>query len=226
MNEKGFTLIELLVVVAILGLLSSVVMTSIQDAKKRAASVQAEAQAYEFRNAIYLAADESGSVPASPADYYLSNVDLEEYLGDSGVPEVPEDISDLNEYYYITTGTRSQDALLADYFCVTEDYVIPGGSGDPGTWTGSTESLVIIAWWDDTFKVSDSERRRLVLPGSASAADFIPLTSFYQVAGGDNNAIHGSTISIYYLGPGDNQKELRWYDANSVEHPFACAVIE
>jgi prepilin-type N-terminal cleavage/methylation domain-containing protein len=63
-NNKGFTLIELLVVVSIIGLLSSIVMASVVDAKMRARDTTRIEQLHQMDLAISLyKADHNGTVP-------------------------------------------------------------------------------------------------------------------------------------------------------------------
>ena len=63
MNIRGFTLIELLVVVAIIGLLSSVVLASVNSARTKAKDTQRVAIARQIAHAIELYYDDHGSYP-------------------------------------------------------------------------------------------------------------------------------------------------------------------
>lgn len=53
-NNKGFTLIELLVVIAIIGVLSSIVLASLNDARKKGGDVAVKENLYNARSQIEL----------------------------------------------------------------------------------------------------------------------------------------------------------------------------
>jgi prepilin-type N-terminal cleavage/methylation domain-containing protein len=61
---RGFTLIELLIVVAIIGLLSSVVLSSMRDARLKAADAAVLQQARELRNLMEQERSNSGTYVA------------------------------------------------------------------------------------------------------------------------------------------------------------------
>ena len=62
-TKKGFTLVELLVVVSIIGLLSSVVIATIQDARAKNDDTQRNAVAEEYQKALALYYSDYGSYP-------------------------------------------------------------------------------------------------------------------------------------------------------------------
>lgn len=66
MNSKpGFTLIELLVVIAIIGLLSSVVLSSLNSARERAKNASTVAQVLQYEKALNLYYSNTGAYPGS-----------------------------------------------------------------------------------------------------------------------------------------------------------------
>jgi prepilin-type N-terminal cleavage/methylation domain-containing protein len=65
MKNKGFTLIELLVVVAIIGILSSVVLSSLNTARGKARISKAQAELGQIAIAINLLANDTGLMPST-----------------------------------------------------------------------------------------------------------------------------------------------------------------
>lgn len=66
LQKRGFTLIELLVVISIIGLLSSIVLAAVNNARKKADDTQRNQIAEEYRKAIALAYDADGSYSTVP----------------------------------------------------------------------------------------------------------------------------------------------------------------
>ena len=97
-NKKGFTLIELLVVVAIIGLLSTMAVIALGNARQKARDARRQSDLKILQTAIELYVSDNGAVPApATADAWdgpISGTDesletiLAEYLP-SGLPEDP-----------------------------------------------------------------------------------------------------------------------------------------
>src|SRR6185436_11841350 len=66
-NSKGFTLIELLVVIAIIGLLASVVMLAVSNAKVKARDVKRAGDVRQMVNAMEQYQIHNGSYPTGTA---------------------------------------------------------------------------------------------------------------------------------------------------------------
>lgn len=62
-KEKGFTLIELLVVVAIIGILSSVVLASLNTARSKARDAERVSEIRQLKLALELYYDKNGTYP-------------------------------------------------------------------------------------------------------------------------------------------------------------------
>ncbi|HMO78965.1 MAG TPA: type II secretion system protein [Candidatus Paceibacterota bacterium] len=62
--NKGFTLIELLVVIAIISILSTVILSSIQDARLKAQSAKTVQQVREVQNAIAMFVTDNNKFPS------------------------------------------------------------------------------------------------------------------------------------------------------------------
>lgn len=63
MKRNGFTLIELLVVIAIIGLLSSIVLASVESARAKARDAKRMADLNQIRTALELFYDDNGRYP-------------------------------------------------------------------------------------------------------------------------------------------------------------------
>ncbi len=64
-NAKGFTLIELLVVIAIIGLLATVVMTSLNSARKKGRDARRVEDINQIKTALELYYDSNGQYPTT-----------------------------------------------------------------------------------------------------------------------------------------------------------------
>jgi prepilin-type N-terminal cleavage/methylation domain-containing protein len=62
-RQRGFTLIELLVVIAIIGVLSSVVLTSLNTARAKARDARRVSDLQEIRKAVALCMNDLGALP-------------------------------------------------------------------------------------------------------------------------------------------------------------------
>ncbi len=68
MDKKGFTLIELLVVISIIGLLSSVVLTSVNSARAKARDARRITDLKQIQTALEFYYDTNGSYPIGSRD--------------------------------------------------------------------------------------------------------------------------------------------------------------
>ena len=95
-NSKGFTLIELLVVIAIIGILSSVVLASLNSARKKSRDARRVADIKQVQLALEMYFD------ANPTIGYPTGLSL---LAPTYIPVVPIDPSTQVVYTYAALGS-------------------------------------------------------------------------------------------------------------------------
>ena len=129
-SSAGFTLIELLVVIAIIGVLASIVLASLNNARKKSRDARRITDVKQLQLALELYFDGTGvsqypaatatctAVPDTTADGENHGLQI---LAKSGyIPQVPRDPSGSTKCYMyaaLTTGTRTTyhlGALLED----------------------------------------------------------------------------------------------------------------
>lgn len=72
-QNRGFTLIELLVVIAIIGMLSSVVLASLNGARVKARDVRRKADMVELRKALEFYYDANNAYPSTGNQWWGNN---------------------------------------------------------------------------------------------------------------------------------------------------------
>jgi type II secretion system protein G len=87
-NNKGFTLIELLVVVAIIGLLSSVVLISLNTARSKARDAKRLADVRQVATALETYYNDNGKYPEAAANPTTAAA-AHTYLGGTLTPATP-----------------------------------------------------------------------------------------------------------------------------------------
>jgi prepilin-type N-terminal cleavage/methylation domain-containing protein len=70
-KKYGFTLIELLVVISIIGMISSVVLASINNARKKASNLNVRSTVNAIRTALELYYDTNGKWPSANDGYMV-----------------------------------------------------------------------------------------------------------------------------------------------------------
>jgi prepilin-type N-terminal cleavage/methylation domain-containing protein len=71
LNKRGFTLIELLVVISIIGLLSTVVLASLNEIRKKATNAKIKQEIGQWVKAINLYRNDYGFYPLEPSKPFL-----------------------------------------------------------------------------------------------------------------------------------------------------------
>ena len=146
-TSSGFTLIELLVVIAIIGILSSVVLASLNSARAKARDAKAKSELAQVRTALNFYLDKFGtmptpiSVPVSPEGPAF--LDIAQQLVTAGfLGSVPQAPANHTYMYYNYGANNSIGGLLVTSLESTPAQTQPY----PGTcrpWTAGTN-------WCDT----------------------------------------------------------------------------
>ncbi len=101
-QSKGFTLIELLVVIAIIGILSSVVLASLNSARKKGRDARRVSDIRQLQLALELYYDKNNAYPQ------VTDLDSSTLVSDGFLAVIPHDPSDQRDYSYAyaTNGTN------------------------------------------------------------------------------------------------------------------------
>jgi len=96
---RGFTLIELLVVIAIIGILSAVVLTSLNSARQKARDARRISDLKQIQLALELSYDANGSYPTA--------LDTTSIVTPGYMAALPQDPTDDTAFGYVRTGSGS-----------------------------------------------------------------------------------------------------------------------
>ena len=110
-KARGFTLIELLVVIAIIGILSSIVLASLNTARQKSRDARREAELKQIQNALELSNNTNNKYPihttATAVDSMGSDLVTPGYI--AALPKDPSSGS----YEYISTASGSNYCIAA-----------------------------------------------------------------------------------------------------------------
>jgi len=129
MSRGGFTLIELLVVVAIIGMLSSVVLASLNGAREESRDARRLQDLHQIQNALELYSVSNGKYP-STSDAWVGSWQAGSWLPELAptyFPKIPLDPIN-NEsrlwlyYYYISNGSAYCLQIPQEGNCQNDTY--------------------------------------------------------------------------------------------------------
>lgn len=110
--RQGFTLIELLVVIAIIGILASVVLASLNSARRKSRDARRLSDMKQIQVALEMYFDGAGSYPTSDLADLTSKLEAATCAGSSAcMTKVPAD--PLSSQTYVYTGAATDYTLQA-----------------------------------------------------------------------------------------------------------------
>lgn len=101
-RNKGFTLIELLVVIAIIGILSSVVLASLNTARAKGRDARRVSDIKQIQLALELYADQN--LGKYPPTICTASVSCTAAIAPTYISTLPKDPSTNNDYFYAALG--------------------------------------------------------------------------------------------------------------------------
>jgi prepilin-type N-terminal cleavage/methylation domain-containing protein len=141
-KQRGFTLIELLVVIAIIGLLASIILASLDQARKKGRDARRVADVKEVQLALELYYDANNGYPSS-AGGALSLISSALVPNDISV--LPTDPGSFAYGYYSGTANGAAacaSGTCASYLLTSQTENTPPTGGFIGSWAGNTTSCV------------------------------------------------------------------------------------
>lgn len=112
--SRGFTLIELLVVIAIIGILSSVVLASLNSARKKGRDARRISDVKQIQLALELYYDTNQSYPVGNG---AASTTLTSLVSSSFISSIPQDPTNAGSYVYSYSSVDSTGAVCAATPC-------------------------------------------------------------------------------------------------------------
>jgi len=200
--DHGFTLIELLVVVAIISILASVILASLNTAREKARDAQRVANVNQIVNAIALYEFDNNVPPGEDGiEYVNGNPEWIPGLAPKYIPSVPSDPIDVGEhkFHYSRNGKdyevisfleqNGNNAACGDggsscqyYEKASGEFLVlvnPGASG--WRFASSTEVITLPPPTDDTTPPPPpTSQTTLIAPTGFSMSSKLPGTNLYS----------------------------------------------
>ncbi len=132
-SERGFTLIELLVVIAIIGVLASVVLASLNNARRKSRDARRVTDIKQIQLALELYFDGAGAGQyplASATCDGTASQGLEVLATNNYIPQIPRDPSNSATCYAYASGAVSGNRLTYHLGTTLEDSTNPALNGD------------------------------------------------------------------------------------------------
>lgn len=144
-SARGFTLIELLVVIAIIGILSSVVLASLNDARQKSRDAKRIADIKQLQLALELFYDSNGSYPSTTAPLSAGGY----------IAVIPSDPVGQVAYSYagLGSGASCTDYHLGATLEQTNHQALNADADDGGAGTACTGSAADFAGTDPLYDV-------------------------------------------------------------------------
>jgi len=141
MRTRGFTLIELLVVIAIIGILSSVVLASLQASRVKARDARRLSDIKQIQNALGLYNNDNRRYPTTPPTPTLGQVstmttgtyDITPYI--NPIPSDPTNTGSRGYLYRAASNTNQQSYTLLVHL-----------ESNGGSWCSVSESPGFSSW--------------------------------------------------------------------------------
>jgi type IV pilus assembly protein PilA len=147
MNKKGFTLIELLVVIAIIGILASVVLASLNTARRKARDAQRISDIKQIKLALEFYFDDNDAYPTDALD--LADLVTQGYL--------PQAVNAPPCGSCTGTGIYVYDQISSTNYCVgVEMEDVSGVPGDDNDCDPAAEGGLTAAQWGGTLNTAYS----------------------------------------------------------------------
>ena len=105
----GFTLIELLIAISIIGILSTLILTNLHDARVRARDTQRKNDLHQVKTSLRMYYNDNQAYPNNDGSGNISGFPWGSQFGTTTVymKKLPEDPASGNSYYYAKIGDDS-----------------------------------------------------------------------------------------------------------------------